>query len=81
MKLNYILKKANRISAWLLLIFMIIYIISGYAWSNRILIPLNQAKYLHTTLDVYMIPLFLTHVLISTKFALKRWGGSLRCAC
>lgn len=52
---------------------MIIYIISGYAWTNRILIPLNQAKYLHTALDVNMMPLFLAHVLISTKFTLKRW--------
>jgi len=66
--------RIRRISAWLLLIFMVIYIISGYAWSNRIIVPLYLARYLHTTLDIYMIPLFLAHVLIGTKFALKRHG-------
>ncbi|MCJ7444509.1 MAG: hypothetical protein MUO26_08270 [Methanotrichaceae archaeon] len=74
MKFNRILIRINRISAWLLLIFMVIYIISGYAWTNRILMPLYLAKYLHTALDIYMIPLFLAHVLIGTKFTLKRHG-------
>ena len=73
-KFNRILTRFNRISAWLLLIFMIIYIISGYAWTNRIIMPLYLARYLHTALDIYMIPLFLAHVLIGTKFTLKRHG-------
>ena len=74
MKFNRILIRINRISAWLLLIFMVIYIISGYAWTNRIIMPLYLARYLHTALDIYMIPLFLAHVLIGTKFTLKRHG-------
>jgi hypothetical protein len=53
---------------------MIIYIISGYAWTNRIIMPLYLARYLHTALDIYMIPLFLAHVLIGTKFTLMRHG-------
>jgi len=73
-KFNRILTRLNRISAWILLIFMIIYIISGYAWTNRIIMPLYTARYLHTALDIYMIPLFLAHVLIGTKFTLKRHG-------
>jgi hypothetical protein len=74
LKFNRILIKINRICAWLLLIFMIIYIISGYAWTNRIIMPLYMARYLHTALDIYMIPLFLAHVLIGMKFTLKRHG-------
>jgi len=74
MKFNGFLKRIERISAWLLLIFIVIYIVSGYAWSNRIIMPLYLARYLHTALDIYMIPLFLAHVLIGTKFTLKRHG-------
>jgi hypothetical protein len=74
MRLNRILVKINRISGWLMLIFMVIYMISGYAWTNRIIMSITQARYLHTTLDIYMMPVFLAHVLISVKFTLKRWG-------
>jgi len=74
LKLNRILVKINRISGWIMLIFMIIYMISGYAWVNRTIMSITQARYLHTTLDIYMMPVFMAHVLISTKFALKRWG-------
>ncbi len=52
---------------------MIIFLISGYAWSNRILLSLQHAKYLHTELDLFLVVFFLTHVLISIKFALARW--------
>ncbi len=57
-----------------MLIFMVLYMISGYAWVNRIIMSTTQAKYLHTVLDIYMMPIFLAHVLISTKFTLKRHG-------
>lgn len=66
--------KINRISGWLMLIFMVTYMISGYAWTNRIILSTSQARYLHTSLDIYMMPIFLAHVLISTKFTLKRYG-------
>ncbi len=52
---------------------MIIFLISGYAWSNRILLSLQQAKYMHTELDLFLVVFFLVHVLISIKFALARW--------
>jgi hypothetical protein len=52
---------------------MIIFIVSGYAWWNRIIIPLQLARYLHTQLDTYLVFFFLIHTLISTKFALARW--------
>jgi hypothetical protein len=67
------LVKINRISAWMLLIFMIIFLISGYAWWNRALLPLQQAMYMHTELDLFLVFFFLVHVLISIRFALARW--------
>jgi hypothetical protein len=67
------LVKINRISAWVLLIFMIIFLISGYAWNNGILLPLYQAKRMHTNLDLFLVFFFLVHVLISAKFTLARW--------
>jgi len=57
----------------MLLIFMIIFLISGYAWWNRSLLPLQQAVSMHTKLDLFLVFFFLVHVLISTKFALARW--------
>jgi hypothetical protein len=52
---------------------MIIFLISGYAWSNRIILSLQQAKFMHTELDLFLVFFFLTHVLISIRFALARW--------
>jgi len=73
-KLNRVLIKVNRISAWILLIFMATYIITGYAWTKHIFMPTSLARLLHTDLDLYMMPVFLVHILLGTKFALKRWG-------
>jgi len=68
-----LLVKINRICAWMLLIFMIIFLISGYAWWNRILLPLKDAIYMHTNLDLFLVFFFLMHVLISIRFTLARW--------
>jgi hypothetical protein len=67
------LVKINRMSAWALLILMVIFIVSGYAWLNRSLMPLPLARYLHTELDLLLMIFFLVHVLTSTRFALVRW--------
>jgi hypothetical protein len=68
-----LLVKINRICAWMLLIFMIIFLVSGYAWWNRILLPLKDAIYMHTNLDLFLVFFFLMHVLISIRFTLARW--------
>jgi hypothetical protein len=57
----------------MLLIFMIIFLISGYAWWNRTLLPLQQARNMHTELDLYLVFFFLVHALISIRFTLARW--------
>jgi hypothetical protein len=68
-----LLVKLNRICAWLLLIFMVIFLVSGYAWYNRTLMPLQMARNMHTQLDLALVFFFLVHVLISSKFTLARW--------
>jgi hypothetical protein len=68
-----LLVKINRFSAWMLLIFMIIFLISGYAWSHKILLPLQMAKNMHTELDLFLVVFFLLHSLIGIRFALARW--------
>jgi uncharacterized SAM-binding protein YcdF (DUF218 family) len=73
MEFSRILVKINRISAWMLLIFMIIYLISGYAWYNGVLLSLRQARDMHTELDLFLVFFFLVHSLISIRFALARW--------
>jgi hypothetical protein len=73
MKLDRYLIKLSRFSAWILLVLMILFIISGYAWTDRILMPLQQARWIHTQLDTCLVFFFLVHVLISARFALRRW--------
>ena len=73
MEFGRILVKINRISAWMLLIFMIIFLISGYAWYNDVLLPLRAARAMHTKLDLLLVFFFLVHALISIRFTLTRW--------
>ena len=73
MEFGRILVKINRISAWMLLIFMIIFLISGYAWWNDVLLPLRTARAMHTELDLFLVFFFLVHALISIRFSLVRW--------
>lgn len=73
MNANRCLVKINRISAWILLVFMVLFLVSGYAWADKIIIPAGQARWMHTQLDTWLVIAFLVHALISIKFALKRW--------
>ncbi len=67
------LVKINRICAWLLLGFMVVFLVSGYAWVNRDIMPVSLAIWMHTRLDLFLVAILLMHVLISTKFTLRRW--------
>lgn len=73
-KFNRLLHRINRISAWALFVLMIAYIVTGYAWSERIIMSPREAIYWHTNLDLYLVFFFLVHVLISARFALRRHG-------
>ncbi|HPJ30532.1 MAG TPA: hypothetical protein PLZ42_03990 [Methanothrix sp.] len=78
MKTNRLLLKVNRISAWALFVLMTAYIVTGYAWSDRIIMSSREAMYWHTNLDLYLVFFFLVHVLISARFTLRRYGLKYR---
>jgi len=66
--------KLERFSAWVLLVLIILYIISGFGMVKRIIDPV-LARYIHT--ELLPIPLFIffvLHVGIATNYALRRWG-------
>jgi len=74
MKLNGLLHRVNRISAWVLFVLMIAYIVTGYAWSKGIIMSRSDAIFWHTSLDHLLVFVFLVHLLIGAKFALRRYG-------
>ena len=77
---SFYLVKANRISAWLLLVVMLCYIVSGLGLCGRLgverIVPLQIAQNLHMQpqLVVPMVVLFVLHVGISAYLAFRRWG-------
>lgn len=64
----------NRVSAWILLVLMMAYIVTGYAWSKGIIMSRRDAIFWHTSLDLPLVFVFLVHLLIGAKFALRRYG-------
>ncbi|MCX8207180.1 MAG: hypothetical protein N3G75_05030 [Methanothrix sp.] len=69
-----ILVRINRICAWILLVLMVIFIVTGYSWQNHMSIIINprQAARIHTTLDPVLVLFFLMHTMISARFTLMR---------
>ncbi len=77
LKIQRLLIRINRISCWLLLLVVIIYIITGYSMTgrysfNRLIRPRLALSY-HNIMHAPLIILFLIHVGISIYFASKRW--------
>lgn len=68
--------RINRICAWILLVLMVIFIVTGYSWQNHmnIIISPRQAAQIHTTLDPLLVLFFLIHTMISARFTLMRHG-------
>jgi len=66
--------KLERFSAWILLVLIILYVISGYGITKGIIDPIFS-KYLHDKLlAIPFFIFFVLHVGITTKYALLRWG-------
>jgi hypothetical protein len=66
--------KLSRFSAWVLLVLVILYIISGYGITKGIIDPVFS-KYLHDKLlAIPFFIFFVLHVGIATRYALMRWG-------
>jgi hypothetical protein len=75
---HYYLLKLARLSGWLLLPLMIIYIGTGFAlcgmcgfegWMNS-----RTALAIHKLFDWPLLVLFVLHAAITSYFAMRRWG-------
>ena len=76
--LNYYLVKINRATAWLLPLFMVVFICTGFSIAGDYgfdrLIPSDVALALHKKLTWPLLALFFSHTGISAYFSFRRWG-------
>jgi hypothetical protein len=76
--LNYWLLKTARLSGWLLLPLMILYIGTGFALCGKLgfghLLDLQTALVIHRVFDWPLVAVFAVHASVTTYFALRRWG-------
>ncbi len=73
MKWVTFLAKANRWAAWTAIIVIILFIVTGYGMTKRVMDP-ELAKYLHE--EILPVPLFialLVHGGLSLRHAMWRW--------
>ena len=77
-RLNYYLMKIVRLSGWLLLLLMILYILTGFALCGEYgfskLISAQTALKIHQIFEWPLIVIFLAHATTTIYFALRRWG-------
>ena len=75
---HYYLIKLARISGWLLLPLMLLYIVTGLAIPGYFeldeLIEPNAARLVHQDWSWPLIGVFLVHSLATIYLALRRWG-------
>lgn len=73
---GYYLMKTSRLTGWLLLFFVLLYLLTGYAMCDRYevkqFISLENAQILHRTFDLPLLFLFVVHVSVNAYFALRR---------
>jgi len=66
--------KLNRFSAWVLLVLIVIFIISGYGMTKGIINPVFS-KYLHEVLlPIPLFVFFVFHVGMGIRYAFLRWN-------
>ena len=76
--IHYYLIKIARISGWLLLPLMILYIGTGFAVRGELgfdnLLTPEEAKVVHQDFRWAVVALFFVHASTTVYFALRRWG-------
>ncbi|HUT09323.1 MAG TPA: hypothetical protein VMY42_02410 [Thermoguttaceae bacterium] len=76
--IHYYLIKTARISGWLLLPLMLLYLVTGFAIIGQFglneLIEPNKARFIHQDFLWPLTALFLIHASITIYFAFRRWG-------
>jgi hypothetical protein len=75
---HYYLIKAARLSAWLLLPLMVLYIGTGFALCGEFgfsrVVDKQTALLIHQLFEWPLIVAFVVHSSITVYFALRRWG-------
>lgn len=72
-----VLLKLQRLTGWVLLLFILAYFLTGYGMTREVIDP-KLSLDIHTSLDLPLLAAFLVHVLIGFRFALQRRGVSGR---
>jgi cytochrome b subunit of formate dehydrogenase len=74
---NTVLIKTVRVTGWLLLPLIVLYLVSGYVWGARVEEPswmrLETAAKLHSNMDIPLIILLIGHIVPSVYLAVGRW--------
>jgi hypothetical protein len=75
---HYYLLKVGRLSGWLLLPLVLVYIATGFALCGKLgfsrWMDLKTALAIHQVFDWPLVVLFLLHATIAAYFSLRRWG-------
>jgi hypothetical protein len=75
---HYYLLKLARLSGWLLLPLMVIYIGTGFALCGKLgfsrWMDLQTALAIHRVFDWPLVVLFVLHAATASYFAMRRWG-------
>ncbi|MGQ9576819.1 MAG: hypothetical protein ACUVUC_16070 [Thermoguttaceae bacterium] len=75
---TYWLVKIARISGWLLLVLMLVYIVTGFALCGEYglerLVSYQLALEIHKVFEWPLVVVFLTHASVTIYFAFRRWG-------
>ena len=74
----YYLVKVGRLTGWLLLLFIAVYLVTGYAMCDKFeakrLISVETAQIIHRDFDLPLLYTFLVHAIVSAYLAFRRWG-------
>ncbi|MEM3030734.1 MAG: hypothetical protein QXH27_03280 [Candidatus Micrarchaeia archaeon] len=69
------LLKLQRLTGWVLLLFILAYFATGYGMVREVIDPKLSLE-IHTTIDLPLLATFLIHASIGARFALQRRGIS-----
>jgi hypothetical protein len=77
-KRDFYLLKTVRVTGWLLLALMTLYLATGFSLCGRMgfsrLIDVQTALAIHQFFDWPLVAVVLVHASITIYFALRRWG-------
>ena len=84
-KTHYYLVKIVRLSGWLLLPLMVMYLGTGFALCGMFgfdnFVNYQTALFVHRLFDWPLIGAFLVHATLTVYFAMRRWGWIKRRKC